>query len=431
VPFAITSVLVLFYVVAPGNNDPNPNLYGAALDLMKYLFAMLCIAWFGLLALTRQRINRSPLFPLAALALSVAGVFSFIYSIAVEPGTTTYASALIPLIIIALPLVIPTRATITDAETAIKYLIHICGLASLFHVLWLVVNYATGMTEADPNNYNTIAFVSAPFGFMILSGLFRRNLLLASSIALIGASIIIRPSSTWGFTALFAAVVVVLYRLHYWRLVRITCVLAIGMLVVLNFAVFMSEDIAQALYSIEPLMKEDVLDAKSNNAFRLGIIHAARDELAEQSIWVGKFFSGNITVDARKYYPSPELEFAPIHSDFVAMLQQGGLIGYGLFGSLLMGIALLCAKAARLAHIAGHARCETLLDALLAINLTFMISITGNGLLQNQQASFPSLMLVALTIFLARDQPGFVGPIPRRRRKAGGPRAPGAAGLAT
>jgi hypothetical protein len=201
------------------------------------------------------------------------------------------------------------------------------------------------------------------------------------------------------------------------------------MLISLNLAVFMSQDIAQALYSIEPLMKEDMLNAGSNNAFRLGIIHAARDELGERSIWVGKFFSGNVTVDARKYFPDPEVEHAPIHSDYIAMIQQGGLIGYGLFGSLLIGIVLLCAKAARLAQIAEDAKCETLFDALLAINLAFMLSITANGLLQNQQASFPSLMLVALTIFLARAQPRFVGAIPRRRGGAGYRTPPGTAGF--
>src|SRR6266446_8912120 len=74
VPFMIISILVLFYAIAPGNNDPNPNLYGAAFNLVKYMFAMVLVSWFAMLAIARQRINPSPLFPLAALVLSAAGV---------------------------------------------------------------------------------------------------------------------------------------------------------------------------------------------------------------------------------------------------------------------------------------------------------------------------------------------------------------------
>src|SRR6266436_5890640 len=105
-PFMITSILVLFLAIAPGNNDPNPNLYGAAFNLLKYAFAAILITWFALLAIVRQRINPLPLFPMAALILAVAGVGSLIYSLAVEPGTTTYASALIPLFLVSLPLAI-------------------------------------------------------------------------------------------------------------------------------------------------------------------------------------------------------------------------------------------------------------------------------------------------------------------------------------
>ena len=37
VPFVITSILALFYAIAPGNHDD--NAYGAALQLLKYMLA--------------------------------------------------------------------------------------------------------------------------------------------------------------------------------------------------------------------------------------------------------------------------------------------------------------------------------------------------------------------------------------------------------
>jgi hypothetical protein len=68
---------------------------------------------------------------------------------------------------------------------------------------------------------------------------------------------------------------------------------------------------------------------------------------------------------------------------------------------------LLCAKGARLAHAAGDRGSETLFDALQAMNLVFMLAISGNPMLQTLQDTMPYLMLVTLAIFLARMQPGF------------------------
>ncbi len=420
VPFMITSILVLFFAIAPGNNDSNPNLYGAAFNLLKYMFASLMMAWFALLAIVRQRINPSPLFPLAALALSLAGVASFIYSIAVEPGRTTYASALIPLSLAASPLVIPTRGTQVDGTTTTEYLFKIIGIAAIFHVLWWLVDYASGMTDTDPGSYSGVGQAYSPVCFMILCGLFRRKMLLGLSVGLIGLSLFLRPSSTTGFIAVFAAAVIVLYRLDYRRLLRIACVSIVGMIIVGSLLVFLSADVAEVLYSIEPLMKEDALKAKSNNNFRLGIFSAVRDDMADKSILVGKFFSGNIDVDPRQYYPDWGVDYVTIHSEYIIMIQQGGLIGYGVFGSLLIGMALLCAKAARLAHAAGNARSEILFDAIQAMSIIYLLCIIGNPTLNRLENTLWYLMLMPLSIFIARAQPGFAGQ--RRRRAARYPR---------
>ena len=47
------------------------------------------------------------------------------------------------------------------------------------------------------------------------------------------------------------------------------------------------------------------------------VLTLLRDEVAEQSLLVGKFFSGEITIDARKYYPTDSV--TPIHSDFIVI----------------------------------------------------------------------------------------------------------------
>lgn len=412
IPFMVTSILLLFYAIAPGNHDN--GLYGADLQLLKYGSALFFLSWFMLLMLTRQRINTSPLFPLAALALSIAGVYSFIYSIAIKPGMTTHASALIPLIIIAFPLVIPTQATWADSAAVTQYLLRFTGLAAIFYVLWYAANYASGLQEDDPGSYTDVGFAYAPVCFMILCGLFRRKVLLILAVALVGLSLILRISSTTGFIALFAIIVIAFYRLNYRRLVRVACVLLAGTIIVANLALFMNKDLEDELYSIEPLMKQDVLEATSNNQFRLGIINAARDEMAERSIWTGKFFAGDVDVYPQKYLPWVEGP-APIHSEYVVIIQQGGLMGYGLLTGLFVGVALFWAKAARFAHAAGDAASETLFDSAQAINITYMLCLGGNPAFDDPKTTLHYSVMILLTIFLARAQPGFVGPIRRRR----------------
>jgi hypothetical protein len=242
-----------------------------------------------------------------------------------------------------------------------------------------------------------------------LCGFFWKKRLLALSVGLVAFSLALRISSTTAFIGLFATAVIVVYRLRYHRLFRAACVSIAGMMVLGNLAVFMSKDVAEGLYSIEPLMKEEALESKSNNGFRLGIISAVRDDIGERSILLGKFFSGDVTVDARKYYPDQAVKYAPIHSEYIIMLQQGGLIGYGLLTGLFVGMAFFWARAARFAHAAGDAVSGTLFDAVQAINLTYMLCVTGNPMLDEPKMTVPYLALISLTIFLARARSGFAG----------------------
>jgi hypothetical protein len=396
---------LLVYVVMPHFPGPGP-----AAQFTKYLLAIGLTLCFALLAMTRPRLNPSPLFPLAPLLLSIAGGISFARSIFVDPGTSTYSSALIPLIVAAIPLLVATRTVRTDGAVVTEYLFSIFGLAALFHVLWQVALPGwsdNGWFEA-PSKSSGLVIVF----FMLLCGLFRRNLLLVLSVALIGVSELMAPTSTLAFLMMFAAAVIVLHRLRFRRFLRLACVLVAAGILVANLAILESSVVADAFYSIEPSVKEDV-GGESDNDFRLGIISAARDEMSQHSLLVGTAFTGGITVDPMPYvawlsdYGRQTAANYTIHSDFIIMVVQAGLIGYGLFAGLFVGMALLCAKAARLAHGARDRSSETLFDALQAMNVAFMLCISGNPMLPNLQDVAPYLILLPLAIFLARAQPGF------------------------
>jgi hypothetical protein len=402
-PFRLTSFFVLIYVVMPYLAHEGP-----VAQFMKYLLSTALMLCFALLAVARQRINPSPLFPLAALLLSMAGCAAFANSIVIAPGMNTYSSALIPLIIAAIPLVIATRATRTDGAVVTEYLFSIFGIAAFLHVLWMAVSWVEDYAIMPPSKAGGVVIVF----FMLLCGLFRRNLLLLLSVALVGFSELLEPGSTLAFLTMFAVAVILLHRLRFRRFLRLACVVAAAGIIVANLATLESNDVAEALYSIEPSVK-DIVGGVTGNEFRLGVISGARDEMARHSLLVGKAFIGELTVDALPYVPSlsddrrDTVTLANIHSDFIIMIVQGGLIGYGLFASLFVGMALLCAKGARLAHAARDGSSERLFDALQAMNVAFMLCVSGNPLLPDPQTVAPYLILLPLAIFLARAQPGF------------------------
>lgn len=415
-PFRFMSALVLFYVIMPGLASGGEILETS----VKYLLAIGLTLCFALIAVTRLRINLSPLFPLAPLLLSVLGGISFAFSIFIAPGTTTASSALIPMIVAGIPLLIDTPATWTDGAAATRYLRTIFGIAALCHVLWQVQARLSGWEEASVH-YGEFTVISASSSFvivffMILCGLFRQYRLLAVSVTLIAFSELLRPSSTLAFLTMFAAAVIGSSWLGFRRLFRFVCVFAAVTVIIGNLVILESSEVADAIYSVEPAVKEDV-GGETNNDFRLGVIAAARDEMAKHSLLVGKFFIGNATVDPSlylKWLKGAGFEGTlPIHSDFITMIVQGGLIGYGLFAGLFVGLALLCTKGARLAHAARDSSSETLFDALQMMNVIFMLSVSGNPMMANMQQTAPYLILVPLAIFLARAQPGFA----RMRRR--------------
>ncbi len=169
-----------------------------------------------------------------------------------------------------------------------------------------------------------------------------------------------------------------------------------------NLAVLESKSFADAIYSIEPLVKSQTLEAQDNNEFRLNVLAAARDEMAQHSLLVGKAFIGDVAIDPLVHLPwVHDVTMLTIHSDFAIMIVQGGLIGYALFVTLFVGMAWLCSKGARLAARRGDRCSATVFDALLAMNAVFMLYISANPMLQDPKYALPYLITLPLAVFLA------------------------------
>jgi hypothetical protein len=385
---AISAFLVFYAAVAT---------LGPVGNYAKYLFTAIVIASAALLAVEHRILNVAARFPLAQFALFALGVFSFTRSVLVPNNVTTYSSALIPLLVIAAPMLIPRADIRLDAGAALLYLERILGLAAFCHVLWQVAGAL--YPDVSPSHERTFILVF----FFVLAGLRRKAFAFSAALALILASLALRPSSTLAFASTLAILGILAFRMRRLRLLRGICHLTIVFLIVGNLAMFGSAEVAEAIFSVEPYMKEDVLDSQSNNAFRLGVLEALRDTMASNSILIGKGFLGGVDVSTEKYLTWNEDSQEPIHSDFLIVLDQGGLIGYALFSSLFVGLALLCGRAAARASATGMAAEALLFHAVLVFDAVFALYISFNPIMQKVEMTLFFLAPAFIATILGRD----------------------------
>jgi hypothetical protein len=402
VPFWIATALLIFYAVAPA--------VGPLAFYLKYLFTASILICCLFLIAARQRLCLWPAFLLGPCLLSMIGAVSFASTFAAAGGNT-YSSALIPLIVVAVPMFVPALDSKVDAARIVIFLVCVFATAATLHVFWQLVG--SGLALSESNRTGSVSAFGPRYAvsanvivyLALVAGIFHRTSLLGLALFLAVVSLLIRPSSTLGFTIVFAVTAIAAHRIGLRWVFRIVNCLAIGGILVANLAILGSRDIAEAVYSIEPYMKSDVLHSSTNNDFRLAIITAARDEVSRNSLLIGQGFEGNIDVPISRYLPWYEAPEAPIHSDFLTIIVQGGLVGLALFSTLFVGLAQTCLIAARRFHAAEDEEGELLFDAILAIEVVFMLDISFNPMMQILECVLPFLMVVMLGVFLARGAP--------------------------
>src|SRR6185437_12039849 len=199
---AISAFLVFYAAVAT---------LGPVGNYAKYLFTAIVIASAALLAVEHRILNVAARFPLAQFALFALGVFSFTRSVLVPNNVTTYSSALIPLLVIAAPMLIPRADIRLDAGAALLYLERILGLAAFCHVLWQVAGAL--YPDVSPSHERTFILVF----FFVLAGLRRKSFAFSAALALILASFALRASSTLSFACTIAFLPIFAFRMRGWR----------------------------------------------------------------------------------------------------------------------------------------------------------------------------------------------------------------------
>ena len=368
--------------------------------VLTYSYAFILFGIALLLVISRHTLNWSNGFLAAPFVLALIGCIALIHARSLSPPPTTYSSALIPLLICALPVMVERTDIWLDCRAITKFLLFAFVLTSFCHLAWQFSSLAG--VEVYPSLEQTFTFCFV----IVLTGLAGREIMLMLVCLGVISSLAIRPTSTLFVGATVSLAFVVAYRFRMRRSLRFVMISMVALMLLVNLGILSSAGIADAVYSAEPYLKQSVLNAQTDNDFRLGVIDALRQATESSSVLFGEYFSGDINPIVTDvlpwWYDVFQTDDAPIHSDFLIMLSQGGLAGYILFATLLLGFARLCLKGARLSASIGETELERFFDSALAMEVIFCFYTMFNPIMQKPYLAALFLVLVPICVFLMR-----------------------------
>src|SRR6185437_11679438 len=195
--FSGIGAFLIFFALNPPL-DFGPAYVGS--PLVKYCFAAFVVLSLGMLLLQHMVFNYSQLTLVFPFVLCLMGLGSLGYSLLLRPGTTTYASALVPMLLCSLPLFIPSARWIDLRADKTVELLRLFALTATLHLAWQLLE-AAGMPLV-PSHERTFIILF----LMIVSSYGGMWRWFAVSLLLVTLSLALRPSSTLAFGGIFALI---------------------------------------------------------------------------------------------------------------------------------------------------------------------------------------------------------------------------------
>ncbi|MCP3391792.1 hypothetical protein NLM27_23655 [Bradyrhizobium sp. CCGB12] len=355
----------------------------------KYAFFLLLFFAFaiGWLRSSRSRLGSNA--PTIFLFFTIVSLIPFLTQLVGEGDTNSYASAFVPSLIYSMSLAFdPSKygRDLRQLNSRVQQLLLV--LCILYDGELILRNYSGLAYFANvanqTNHLKSMVFVAA-LGLAYLSHRSFSYLLLL--FFLTGLSEFLRPSSSLLLATAACAPLCMLIRSRSIRPAALITYGIIGLAALVPFLLHYFPEVAQLVTSLEETAKSDALGGISNSTVRLAIMDLAFQRIESSSWLVGELFSGGTSVQVASLLSFWTANYASglaqIHSDYVCVLLEGGLIGYAAFN---VGIALAAKRS--LVSIGGLAGNEfALASSGVVFCLIFVIYCSANPMLQVYQAS--------------------------------------------
>lgn len=342
-------------------------------------------AVFALLAMQRGHFrHRTTAWVLLAFTLVAAG--GYLAQIAMGSPPNSYLTAFMPTTFYTLILVLPDLRKPVDKASLLAALTVFLMVLGATYAIEISLRFARGELGDIANLENhvkSIALVLAA-GLAIAAGRWSWLVLIAVLAAWVT---VLRPSSTFILAMVACCGVSWLIRMGQVRLAGFICYAVLFALAVSPFVVSFVPGADDLVLSMEGALKEELLGGETNTSVRLIIQHIALTDMQGFDWVFGDLFTGATSVYVADLLPwwfdNSELGLATIHSDYVILLVQSGLVGYLAYNFVL---TVMCATG--LKQRRGEDRSERALRAILPIGvLALAIYSAANPFLQYYQIS--------------------------------------------
>lgn len=348
--FFLFGALISIDVVSIFNGSP------AAVPF-KYIYLAIILGFIIFYAAKFRTLDTRSWGPLIVLSFFAVTLMMFFFNLLLLGQKTSYVSAFISALCLGIAAFIPAQAYHFDSKKITRLLLMLLVLGSTFYLIEVILKTiglrlsSSFLFKFDVEQTRSIFCVLA-ISLSILMGRYRLVIFL-SVITII--ALLLRPTSALVLALAVCIPIAVALKLKLVKLVQIAAFTLLVGAAVSPFLLVFSPEFSKLVVETEALLKRDVLGGISNSEFRLYIIKEAFHELEQTSYIFGNGFTGDTNVFVGFRYPywlgNVSSGLAAIHSDFVIMLNQSGLLGYGFF--IVLFAALLQSRFRALKKLKG------------------------------------------------------------------------------
>ncbi|MBN9309602.1 hypothetical protein [Devosia sp.] len=315
--------------------------------LAKIAYIALVAGAFGILTLQRGQFRRGLPEAWVLLGFMIAAAAGYVTQMAAGRAPNSYLAAFMPPVLYSLSLVLPLPRKPVDGNGLVRALTVLLMVLGALYALEVTVRSASGNLGRIDNLENHVKSVSLVLaaGLAMASGRWR---LLAVIVALSTWTTLQRPSSTFILALSVCLSVAWLIKIGQSRLAECVCYALLAVLALSPFVVSFVPGASEMVLGVEGMLKQDLLGGETNTAVRLVIQGVAMNGMQGFDWVYGQLFTGATSVYVADMLPwwwdNSDLGLATIHSDYVILLGQSGLIGYVAYSACL---AALCRRGFR------------------------------------------------------------------------------------
>jgi len=374
--------------------------------LGKYAY-FVCLA-FALVNATvhSERIQLGWNAPTIFLGFTAFALVPFLYQLATVGDTNSYATAFVGSVAFSVAAFYGSNWDKRDAEPTRKKLAHWLLALSVLYVGELFVRkygdfvyflHVLNITNHLKSNVFVIALALA-----LLAG---RTRMVFWLFVLVGVSTFLRPSTSLilALSICLPVIWLIRRRLLFWA--EVAAVFVIASAAAIPLALQLVPGLSEIAVSSETFIKADTLGGTSNTLTRLAIMDVAFKRIEESSWLVGEMFTGGTSVQVADVLPFWRSNFssglAQIHTDYVCVLMEGGVIGYLLFNIAIFLFSRSCFEFLRGEHAIAE---RAIVGAGIVGVLSLAIYASGNPLLQAYQATIAIwLIMFCAQVIVMKD----------------------------